>query len=91
MCGGCGKRFERKAALHSHAAMCTKRIAVCNTIKDNAKKKEESKDVKNKVTNNANKSSVPESQETLKGASKRKVRYFRVMFITSSPPVKLFK
>lgn len=84
MCGGCGKRFERKAALHSHAAMCTKRIAVCNTIKDNAKKKEESKDVKNKVTNNANKSSVPESQETLKGASKRKPYLLRTY---KQPPI----
>lgn len=34
MCGGCGKRFERKAALHSHSQMCVKRIAVCNTIKE---------------------------------------------------------
>ncbi|XP_056638296.1 uncharacterized protein LOC130446220 [Diorhabda sublineata] len=51
MCGGCGKRFERKAALHSHAAMCIKRIAVCNTIKENnAKKKEElPKDTKTKL------------------------------------------
>ncbi|EEZ97246.1 hypothetical protein TcasGA2_TC011044 [Tribolium castaneum] len=33
MCGGCGKRFERKAALHSHSQMCTKRIALCNSLK----------------------------------------------------------
>lgn len=68
MCGGCGKRFERKAALHSHAQMCTKRIAVCNTIKENnAKKKEEDvcKDSKNKTTK-------VEKVEVLKGSSKRK-------------------
>lgn len=34
MCGGCGKRFERKAALHSHSQMCLKRITICNTIKE---------------------------------------------------------
>lgn len=69
MCGGCGKRFERKAALQSHAAMCIKRIAVCNTIKENnAKKKEEgSKDTKTKL-NKMEKS--PESHP--KGALKRK-------------------
>lgn len=68
MCGGCGKRFERKAALHSHAQMCTKRIAVCNTIKENnAKKKEEEvcKDSKNKTAK-------VEKTEVLKGSSKRK-------------------
>lgn len=36
MCGGCGKRFERKAALHSHSQMCARRIALCNTIKENS-------------------------------------------------------
>ncbi|XP_023015680.2 uncharacterized protein [Leptinotarsa decemlineata] len=71
MCGGCGKRFERKAALHSHAQMCTKRIAVCNTIKENnAKKKEgESKDTKMKQTK-VDKPLLLEAP--LKGASKRK-------------------
>lgn len=32
MCGGCGKRFERKAALNSHSQTCVKRIAAKNTI-----------------------------------------------------------
>lgn len=41
-CIGCGKHFERKAALHSHSQMCAKRLEVCNNIKENAKKKEES-------------------------------------------------
>ncbi|KAG5871156.1 hypothetical protein JTB14_020190 [Gonioctena quinquepunctata] len=71
MCGGCGKRFERKAALHSHAQMCIKRIAVCNTIKENnaKKKEEESKDIKNKL----NKIDKPfYSDAPLQGASKRK-------------------
>ncbi|KAJ8971574.1 hypothetical protein NQ314_000628 [Rhamnusium bicolor] len=70
MCGGCGKRFERKAALHSHAQMCIKRIAVCNTIKENyaKKKEEECKDNKNKNS----KSEKVGSSEVLKGSSKRK-------------------
>ncbi|XP_050513309.1 uncharacterized protein LOC114334531 isoform X2 [Diabrotica virgifera virgifera] len=73
MCGGCGKRFERKAALQSHATMCVKRIAVCNTIKENnaKKKEEESKDKAKR--NKEEKSPSPEHVETqLKGASKRK-------------------
>lgn len=32
MCGGCGKRFERRAALNSHSQTCQKRIAAKNTI-----------------------------------------------------------
>lgn len=32
MCGGCGKRFERRAALNSHSQTCSKRIAAKNTI-----------------------------------------------------------
>lgn len=68
MCGGCGKRFERKAALHSHAQMCIKRIAVCNSIKEkenSAKRKEEETKDKNKVNKT-------ETNEVIKGASKRK-------------------
>ncbi|KAK5650805.1 hypothetical protein RI129_001834 [Pyrocoelia pectoralis] len=38
-CGGCGRKFERKAALHSHSQFCTKRIAVCNSIKESTNKK----------------------------------------------------
>lgn len=68
MCGGCGKRFERKAALQSHVQMCTKRIAVCNTIKENnAKRKDE--EIKNKTNRPENKICLPEKR---KGASKRK-------------------
>lgn len=37
MCGGCGKRFERKAALHSHSQMCMKRQAVCNSMREREK------------------------------------------------------
>lgn len=33
MCGGCGRRFERRAALNSHSQICQKRIAVQNNIK----------------------------------------------------------
>lgn len=60
MCGGCGKRFERKAALHSHSQLCTKRIAVCNSIK-NTKMKPEKK-VNEKI----------EEITVLKGAARRK-------------------
>jgi hypothetical protein len=59
MCGGCGKRFERKAALHSHSQMCTKRIAVCNTIKNKGKAETKPKEKVEKV-------------KELKGAAKRK-------------------
>lgn len=31
-CGGCGRRFERKAALTSHSQICQKRIAACSRI-----------------------------------------------------------
>ena len=33
MCGGCGRRFERRAALNSHSQICQKRIAVQNNLK----------------------------------------------------------
>lgn len=36
MCGGCGKRFERKAALHSHLQVCLKRSVAIK--EDNAKR-----------------------------------------------------
>ncbi|KAG7199890.1 hypothetical protein KM043_014336 [Ampulex compressa] len=29
-CGGCGRRFDRKAALFSHSQHCQRRIAACN-------------------------------------------------------------
>ncbi|CAK9822124.1 Zinc finger protein 800 [Anthophora retusa] len=33
-CGGCGKRFDRKAALSSHSQYCQRRVAACeNTAK----------------------------------------------------------
>lgn len=36
MCGGCGKRFERKAALHSHLQVCLKRSVAIK--EDNVKR-----------------------------------------------------
>lgn len=39
MCGGCGKRFERRAALNSHSQTCQKRIAAKNTIVINRMKR----------------------------------------------------
>ncbi|XP_014602294.1 PREDICTED: zinc finger protein 800 [Polistes canadensis] len=37
-CGGCGKRFDRKAALFSHSQYCQRRIAACNEAKIKEKK-----------------------------------------------------
>ncbi|XP_054267472.1 uncharacterized protein LOC128989583 isoform X2 [Macrosteles quadrilineatus] len=31
-CGGCARKFERKAALISHSQICQKRIAACNRV-----------------------------------------------------------
>lgn len=39
MCGGCGRRFERKAALNSHSQTCQKRIAARNLINNNKQKR----------------------------------------------------
>lgn len=43
MCGGCGRRFERKAALQSHSQMCTKRLAIYNNLKEKKTSKKEIK------------------------------------------------
>ncbi|XP_030760454.1 uncharacterized protein LOC115885627 isoform X2 [Sitophilus oryzae] len=66
MCAGCGKRFERKAALHSHSKMCAKRLEVCNSINENAKKKEEEEKAKQ--------DKLSKEKELLRGASKRKAQ-----------------
>ncbi|CAH0558852.1 unnamed protein product [Brassicogethes aeneus] len=70
MCGGCGKRFERKAALHSHSQMCLKRITICQNIKDNIKKKEHEleKELKAKKLQKLN---------SVKGSAKRKPNLIR--------------
>jgi len=34
-CGGCARKFERKAALMSHSQICQKRIAACNKVEPN--------------------------------------------------------
>ncbi|KAI4459658.1 hypothetical protein MML48_6g00007238 [Holotrichia oblita] len=47
-CEACGKRFDRKAALHSHIQMCVKRLALA-TIKENQKNVQEEKVVKQVV------------------------------------------
>lgn len=65
MCGGCGKRFERKAALHSHSQMCTKRIALCNTIKENNIKQAQ-EEARNQKLAKINSDNLP------KGSEKRK-------------------
>lgn len=67
MCAGCGKHFERKAALHSHSQMCAKRLEVCNNIKENAKKKGEEEAIEK-----AKLEKMASDKLVLKGASKRK-------------------
>lgn len=70
MCGGCGKRFERKAALYSHSQMCLKRIAVCNTIKEkNTKQATDEARSQKLAKNNTN--------HQPKGSDKRKPRVLR--------------
>ncbi|CAG9859186.1 unnamed protein product [Phyllotreta striolata] len=89
MCGGCGRRFERKAALHSHAAMCSKRLAVCNNIKENnaKKKEEESKDNKSKAASSNKSDKSPDPVESLpKGASRRKPYLLRTYKQLPSEP-----
>lgn len=34
-CGGCARKFERKAALIAHSHICQKRIAACNRVEQN--------------------------------------------------------
>lgn len=71
MCGGCGRRFERKAALHSHSQMCLKRIALCNTIKENNLK--QAQDVKNETKQlKGGKLSKSGADLFYKGSEKRK-------------------
>lgn len=71
MCGGCGRRFERKAALHSHSQLCTKRIAICNTIKGNSSKQalEEKQEAK---INKTVKCAKIVTELSVQGAEKRK-------------------
>ncbi|KAK2580872.1 hypothetical protein KPH14_005944 [Odynerus spinipes] len=51
-CGGCGKRFDRKAALFSHSQHCQRRIAACNEVTNKIKKsvKNSSEAIKNSHT-----------------------------------------
>lgn len=71
MCGGCGRRFERKAALHSHSQLCTKRIAVCNTIKENSSKIAQEEKQEAKVHKNI-KCAKMVTDYNVQGAEKRK-------------------
>lgn len=68
MCGGCGRRFERRAALHSHSQLCTKRIAICNTIKENSSKILQDEKQEAKVA----KTTKYAKLASIKGAEKRK-------------------
>ncbi|RZB39332.1 uncharacterized protein BDFB_010233, partial [Asbolus verrucosus] len=80
MCGGCGKRFERKAALHSHSQMCTKRIAVCNTIKEN-NLKTKSAENKGKLTEKGEKAN---GVKVVKGSARRKPNFMFVHKVLSN-------
>lgn len=51
MCGGCGRRFERRAALNSHSQICQKRIAIQNNIKARRPSPPVSATASNRVTN----------------------------------------
>ncbi|XP_046742724.1 uncharacterized protein LOC124409259 [Diprion similis] len=42
-CGGCGRRFDRRAALISHSQSCQKRIAACNEAATASKAKRSEK------------------------------------------------
>lgn len=52
-CGGCGRRFDRKAALISHAQLCQKRIAACNEASGKGKRLSKTPSPKNVVEDNA--------------------------------------
>lgn len=73
MCNGCGKGFERKAALQSHSQICVKLSALLKETKD---KPVETKDKPVKISK-----TVPTKPlKLLKGAAKRK-------FIVISPMI----
>ncbi|XP_050311954.1 zinc finger protein 800 [Anthonomus grandis grandis] len=64
VCAGCGKHFERRAALHSHSQMCAKRLEVFNSINKEKAKKKALEKVRVEVDGN--------ERVALKGALKRK-------------------
>ncbi|XP_060524900.1 zinc finger protein 800 [Cylas formicarius] len=75
MCGGCGKRFERRAALHSHSQMCAKRIALCNAIKEDGKKVAAAAAV---AAAPEEKKPAPADEDAPRGASRRKPDVLRM-------------
>lgn len=87
-CGGCGRKFERKAALHSHSQFCSKRIAVCNSIKENSAKRVQSEE--KQITDKTIKTSRPVNvanldQDIVRGSQRRKPqtahRMYRIDYI----------
>ncbi|XP_015119794.1 uncharacterized protein LOC107043012 [Diachasma alloeum] len=44
-CGGCGKRFDRKAALLSHSQICQKRIAACSDGAARARRQQKASEI----------------------------------------------
>lgn len=66
-CGGCGRRFERRAALISHAQICHKRIAACNSTVS-PKRKEEKNETNNDVV------VIPVKQQSTQGTVIQKVQ-----------------
>ncbi|KAF2894530.1 hypothetical protein ILUMI_11658 [Ignelater luminosus] len=83
-CGGCGRKFERKAALHSHSQFCSKRIAVCNSIKENSAKRVqvEEKQTTDKTTKTSRSVNI---ESVVKGSQRRKPqnahRMYRIDYI----------
>lgn len=57
-CGGCGRRFERRAALTAHAQICYKRISACNSLQSTKRKDEKTSEA------HSDSVSVPVKQQT---------------------------
>ncbi|XP_075238331.1 uncharacterized protein LOC142334293 isoform X2 [Lycorma delicatula] len=67
-CGGCGRRFERRAALTSHAQICHKRIAACNSLQSIKRKEEKYNETPNDSV------TVPAKQQSTQGTPVQKVQ-----------------
>lgn len=64
-CEACGKRFDRKAALHSHVQMCMKKLALA-TIKENHKNMQDEKVAKQKIVKGSGKRKLGISQKIIR-------------------------
>ncbi|XP_020706291.2 uncharacterized protein LOC105686520 [Athalia rosae] len=64
-CGGCGRRFDRKAALSSHSQICQKRIAACNELAAANKAKKLPKTPSSESISDVDNASLKETMEKL--------------------------